>query len=417
VENGWWYIRYRIDEFGTDGELYRPQRYKRLAEADTPRREVLKRRDEFLAPFNSGAINAGAAVKFCDYVTHTYEITDLPLLENGSSQDSYKSVIKTHLLPAFGKMKLRDITRQSVQAFFTKLAVTPKKIRVGKKFRVEILSLETRKKIWTALSAILASAINYKHITENPAKNIEMGNDRVGKQVNFVTRDQFFALLKLISEPYASAIFVDVLTGFRASELFGLTWKNVHKHSITIEKKYSRGYWGQPKSKASNATVSVLPAVIERIHSLKGLKVSVKAGRAVRVVNVVKSCGPDDLVFQSVYSGGPMCSDNIRNRHIKPAAKILGIPWANWLCLRRSTATWHKKSGNHVKDAQAFLRHSKSKTTLDIYTLTEDESQREALARLEQYAGLERPAGFSPDQRTLWDDPGTIIAEGSKLVN
>jgi hypothetical protein len=38
---------------------------------------------------------------------------------------------------------------------------------------------------------------------------------------------------------------------------------------------------------------------------------------------------------------------------------------------------------------------------LDIYTQTEDESQREALTRLEKYAGVELPANSSPDQLSL----------------
>lgn len=415
LENGWWSIRYRVDEYDAAGNLFRQRKYKRLALADTPIREVLKRRDEHLAPFNSGAVNAGAAVRFRDYVTQVYETTHVPLLDH-NSQQSYKVLIRAYLVPAFGKLLLRDLTPQVIQVFFTKLAVTPRKIRIGKnkKYRVDILALASRKKIWETLSSILTSAVRYKHLAQNPAEGINLGGDTAGKRVKpFVSREQFAALLKLIPEPYATMVFVDVLTGLRISELVGLRWKNVHERSITIEQKFSRGHWGKPKTKASNATVGVVAAVIARIHALKSVQVSIKAGNATRIVPAVKSCGPNDLVFQSVYKRGPMSADNIRNRHLKPAARMLGIPWANWLCLRRSTATWHKKAGNHVKDAQAFLRHSRSGPTLDIYMQTEDESQREALDRLEKFAGVELPANSSPDQLPLWDSGGS----GTKWVN
>ncbi len=96
-------------------------------------------------------------------------------------------------------------------------------------------------------------------------------------------------------------VFVAIYTGLRVSELIGLKWRNVHEDSITVEERYCRGDWGCPKSEASNATIAVNAAVIERIHCLKGLTVEVRAGRAVRRYKVVKSDGPDDLVFQSVH--------------------------------------------------------------------------------------------------------------------
>ena len=69
------------------------------------------------------------------------------------------------------------------------------------------------------------------------------------------------------------------------------------------------------------------------------LRVEVRAGRAIRRLAVVKSSGPEDLVFQSVLKGRPMRDNNILIRHIKPAARAMGIGWANWLVLRRSHAT------------------------------------------------------------------------------
>ena len=53
--------------------------------------------------------------------------------------------------------------------------------------------------------------------------------------------------------------------------------------------------------------------------------VEVKGGgpgnQAIRKYKVVKSCGPDDLVFQSVKDGKAMRDNNIFSRFIKPAAR------------------------------------------------------------------------------------------------
>ena len=87
-------------------------------------------------------------------------------------------------------------------------------------------------------------------------------------------------------------------------------------------------------------------------------------------------------MFQSVTTGAPMRDNNILVRHIKPAAKAVGVPWVNWQVLRRSFATWLKLKGADVKDAQALMRHSRASTTLDVYQQFVPESQRRVVDRL-----------------------------------
>jgi integrase len=106
-------------------------------------------------------------------------------------------------------------------------------------------------------------------------------------------------------------VFAAICTGLRISELAGLRWDDIHEDSITIDERYCRGDWGAPKSDASNATIGVNRCGIERIHRMKLLTVEVKAGTAVRMCRVVKSDGPNDLVFQSVQMGKPIPDNNI----------------------------------------------------------------------------------------------------------
>ena len=100
--------------------------------------------------------------------------------------------------------------------------------------------------------------------------------------------------------------------------------------------------------------------MIERIHRLKKLTVNLRAGKgAVRHYRAVKSDGPEDLVFQLLSKNAPQCANNVLFRHIKPAARALGIPWVNWQVLRGSHATCLKMAGADVKDAQAQMRRSR----------------------------------------------------------
>ena len=303
-----------------------------------------------------------------------YRQTDMPLMA-ASTRGRSEGVLRNYLIPAFGSILLCDMTPLTIQKYLSGMATSP-------------LAHESRDKIRDVLSSVLGSAKKYGLLTMNPAEGLRLPPSRKGKAAKpNLSVEQFNALLDLIQEPYATMVFVAVFTGLRVSELIGLRWKNVHADAITIEERCCRGDWGAPKSDSSNATISAMPQVLARIHRLKDLTVGVKAGRATRCYKLVKSSGPDDLVFQSVRDGAAMRDNNILCRHIKPAGDKLGIGWVNWRCLRTSHATWLKRAGVHVRDAQALMRHSKASTTLDIYIQVGDDSQREALAKLRSIAG------------------------------
>jgi integrase len=234
------------------------------------------------------------------------------------------------------------------------------------------------------LSSVLGSAVKYGYLVSNPAASLQVPPEKRGKRRHkpFIRPEEFAALVELISEPYATMVYVAVYTGLRVSELIGLRWNDIHDHSITIDERFCRGDWGEPKSDASNTTIPVNAKVIERIQALRTLTVEVKAGRAVRRYRVVKADGPNDLVFQSVKGGQPMRDNNILVRHIKPAARRIELPWVNWLVLRRSYATWLRMVGTDPRDRQSLMRHSRFTTTAEVYEQDLPESQLRAVEKL-----------------------------------
>jgi len=368
-EGAFWWLLYRQDEV-VSGKRIRKRKRIKLASVEMPEREVLKIAAETLRPMNQGLITIGSATKFDDYVESEYKLAILPTF-TARTQERYEGIVRNYLSPEFGQLALRELTPLRIQKYFSAMSKSP-------------LSHESKDKIRDVLSSILGSAKDYGLIVTNPVEGVRLPRSGKGHRSKpYITPEQFFALLQLIPEPYATMIYVAVYTGLRASELVGLRWKNVHADSITVDERYSGGEWGAPKSEASNATIAVNRSVIDRIHRLKTLTVDVRAGRgAVRHYRVVKSDGPDDLVFQLLSKNAPQCANNILFKHIKPAARSLGIGWVNWLVFRRSHATWLKMAGADVKDAQAQMRHSRASTTLDIYQQFVPASQRQAVDKL-----------------------------------
>jgi integrase len=307
-----------------------------------------------------------------------------------STRSRYNGVIRNYLIPAFGKLCLRDLSRLSVQRYFSEMA--------GSK-----LAHESKDKIRDVLSSILGSAVDFGLLVKNPVEAIRLPAQKMGRRRSkpYITPKQFDELVSQMSEPYASMVYVAVYTGLRVSELAGLKWNDVlvveqpndegrreTRYAIAIDERFCRGDWGAPKSDASNATIGVNACVYRRIQHLKVLTVEVRAGKATRRYKVVKSDGPEDLVFQSVKTGTPMRDNNILSRHIKPAARKLGLDFVNWRCLRTSHATWLKMVGADVKDAQAQMRHSRASTTLDIYQQFVPESQQNVVDKLSSLSKL-----------------------------
>ncbi len=365
----WWIIQVRQDVF-VGGKLKRSNKRVRLAPAEMREREVRKIAAEYLRPMNQELQSTGSATNLTQYVEQTFLPVVMPLLAK-STRDRYEGVLNNYLLPAFGELTLRDLTPLSIQRYFSNMATSP-------------LAHESRDKIRDVLSSVLGSAKHYGFLLSNPAADVRMPAERRGKKRNkpYLTPDQFSRLLELIPEPYATMVYVAIYTGLRVSELAGLRWDDIHEKAITIDERYCRGDWGAPKSESSNATIGVNRCVVERIHRMKILIVTVRAGRAVRRYRVVKSDGPNDLVFQSIKDGKPIRDNNILTRFIKPAARKVGLGWVNWRSLRTSHAVWLKMVGADVKDAQGQMRHSRASTTLDIYQQFVPESQQRVVERL-----------------------------------
>jgi integrase len=366
-EGQFWWLR--VWDTGPTGSRKR-QRIK-LARVDMPAQEVKKIAEEKLRPLNQGLELTGSAMTFADYMTGTYIPIYLPLLST-STQDSYRGVISKYLEPRFGDMCLRDFTRQTLQQYFSGMAAK--------------VPYPTISKIRDGLSSILRSAVDAGYLNRNQMEGIRLPLDKRPRRPKpTITPLQFSNLVQLISEPYATMIYVAVWTGLRVSELIGLKWRCIHDDSITIEERYCRGDWSVPKTDASAATIGVEEHVITRLLALKNLTVEVRAGRGIRKYKAVKSSGPDDLVFQSVKDGLPMNDQNILKRHLQPAARKLGLSFVNWRCLRTSHATWLVQAGADPKSVQGQMRHSRISTTMDIYAQIVPEAQRRALKQLSEF--------------------------------
>jgi hypothetical protein len=121
-----------------------------------------------LGPINAGLITLGSATNLTTYVNNEYKLKYLPKRAK-PVQDCYASLIDNHLIPAFGRLALRELTPGTLQGYFANRAG-------GAEF-------PTLLKIRDTLSSILRSAIHGRFITTNPMDGLELPlptKDRAG---------------------------------------------------------------------------------------------------------------------------------------------------------------------------------------------------------------------------------------------
>jgi integrase len=132
-----------------------------------------------------------------------------------------------------------------------------------------------------------------------------------------------WSLVAVLDEPARSVTLLLVLTGLRVGELLALRWGNVDVRSraLRVRETVYEGHFDQPKTKRGNRT---LPIGEETAEILANLRPSLP--------------GPDDLVF-STCEGLPLDRRNLLRKHVKPAARKLGLPNVTWHLL---SSPWQK---------------------------------------------------------------------------
>lgn len=153
-----------------------------------------------------------------------------------STQARYRGITNNYLLPAFGKLCLRDLRSLQLQKYFSAMPASN-------------LTYESREKIRDTLSSILASAVRYQLLVRNPVEGVQLPPNRKGKRVTKpnLSSEQFDQILAGIPEPYATMFYVAVYSGLRVSELIGLRWNDVGDDCFMVDERCCRGDWSAPK--------------------------------------------------------------------------------------------------------------------------------------------------------------------------
>lgn len=272
---------------------------------------------------------------------------------------SYAQVVRDHLEPQIGSLRLSRLTPQRVQKMMGDLGrdgVTAKSVAYAR----------------TVLRIALGVAMKWGLVGRNVAALVDAPKVSA-RQIEPLTPAQAKALLaSLEGDPMRTFYLLAVTSGLRMGELLGLCWDAVDLAAGTLSVRQQVQRLGGElratevlKRASSYGTIALAAPAIEAL----------KAHRA-------DSGALVGYVF-ATEAGGPLDPSNVR-RHWLKALAAAGLPPRRLHDLRHSTATFLLAAGIPTRIVQEIMRHSNPRTTTGTYQHVDLTMQREAMAAVSE---------------------------------
>jgi integrase len=286
----------------------------------------------------------------------------------------YRQMATKHLLPAFGKFALTDVTDVAIK-------------RLYKDLRKQEYAPATIGFLHTILTGLFQSAEDADLVLRNPMRKVKAPKLPKPRPVA-MNSDQVQAYLDAAScKPEGFMFRLAYFLGARPNEYLGLRWSDFDKKEmrITIQRtlKWRRAgewYTTPPKTEKGIRAILITPEIARGLEDQRRrqLEARMKAGA---------TWADHGFVFTD-EAGEPRNIDHVRHIHKKVLADA-GLPATfNLKVSRHSCASALLKADVHPKIVSERLGHAKISTTLDIYSAIEEAQHRDASERLGEMFGI-----------------------------
>ncbi len=261
---------------------------------------------------------------------------------------SYRGILRNHLVPHFGQMRISDIKRSDIQSF------------VKAKVDEGALSRKTLGNMLVTLHQILAEAEIDGLIFRSPY--LKIARPREEKPEQDYLRNHEIQIFLNHCEPSNHALFYTaIFTGMRRGELLGLKWGDIDwvNGKIHVRRALYKGRLQSPKSEYSKRGIDLGPRLAEVLkdHKAKQNLIRLKAG---------KGWTDNDLVFCN-EEGSFLDGDNLYHRDFRRILKKAGLRHLRIHDLRHTFASILIAAGHNSKYIQNQMGHSSFQITMDLY--------------------------------------------------
>ena len=283
-------------------------------------------------------------------------------------------IVRDYLASRWGSEIAEDIKPLDIQCWLKSLHDENK------------LAWTTISKMRGVMSRIYKVGMLHGRITRNQVTHVET-RAKTNYRAIILTPAQTFAILKALGYLlHFTLVLTCAATALRSSEILALRWDDIlwDEGKIRVSKRWSKGKEGPTKTDASDGHVPLHPLLAGHLRDWKQRTPYPAA---------------TDFVFPSRKAKGkvPLSSSIFVADHLRPAARAAGVKIADGQRfglhnLRHSLSNYLVNTARvQAKTVQGILRHSRTQTTLDLYTQEDGDETRAAQGQFLKAIGM--PSG------------------------
>ena len=271
---GTWRVIYRYTDWNGERKQSQKRGFKTKRDAQAWEREQLNK------------IASNLDMTFASFVEQYTDDMKTRMKENTWATKAH--IIRTKLLPYFGKLKMCNITAQQIITWQNEMLNY--KDNKGKPYSPVYL-----KTVHNQLSAIFNHAVKYYNLKENPCQKAGSMGKKKNREMLFWTKEEYLKFADAIMDKPLSYYAFEMLywCGIREGELLALTPSDFdfEKDTVSINKSYQR-LNGQdlittPKTEKSNRVITMPQFLADEMQDY--LKMLYDVGENDRMFTVTKS--------------------------------------------------------------------------------------------------------------------------------
>ena len=302
-----WRVIYRYTDWNGERKQSQKRGFQTKREAQSWEREQLNK------------LGSDLDMTFRSFVEHYEE--DRRSRIKDSTWESKEHIIRTKLLPYFGKLKMSSITPQQIVRWQNELINYRDKDGAPS-------SPVYLKSIQNQISAIFNHAVRYYNLKENPCKKAGSMGKKKNREMAFWTKEEYLQFIDAMMDKPLSFYAFEMLywCGIREGELLALTPADfdLDKRTVTINKTFQhtggKDIITPPKTEKSNRTITMPRFLADEMQEY--LKMQYDIGLDDRMFPVTKS-----YLYREMQRG---CQEtgvkririhDLRHPYVKPKTK------------------------------------------------------------------------------------------------
>lgn len=334
------------------------------------KKELEEARQEVIETYTMAATDTRRDILFSEYVQEWYEVYKEPHISESNKQN-YRSILNTHIKPAFPNRQLRSISAIELQKFMNS--------KTG-------LSATSLGYISSVLKNVFSTAYTHGLIDRDPTHGLKKPSAEKEKRRALTAAETAAALAVGNEHPEGLLLLVLYYTGARRGEALGLMWQDIdfYKKMISIRRDvdFASNALGTVKTKCSLRDIPMPPQLEAVLRPLRGtdkafLFPAPESGGFIPQSTFVRRWERLMKAMAEKNAEQMEADSSIERIEQEDGKSILTAHY-----FRHNYTSILYNAGVDLLAAQKYLGHADVKTTLSIYSHLSEGKEQESAERV-----------------------------------